>query len=903
MTNPTLISTPFANTGTKNTIPNSGASEPQLATMEGGFPEITQTPIAEGGIPPERADFNGILNLYGQHIVHLNKGLPYEFDAAFALEIGGYPLNSRIALSTGKIVVSTIPSNINDPNMNMTGWVKDNSASQIFDASGLSQQTINNSAVTNVYSLNDLRAYKRTVHASIVNVLMHTDSYRGGGYFRFDSAATLPDDNGVIIKPTDIIGSGRWIRMYDNQLTTDCFALYLRNDDVTSTLQYMDTLADTIHVNKGEYLISDFMPSKKYIFEDDAWFTSNTTERTNAIIVQSGLRMINPRVKLNVSIPQVDGDYGSAFRIGTYRQPDDINVEVCNVEIINPLVELVHPTNSGQGFEILGNAYDIKIENPDVKGRGFGIVAHWGAHNVGLDGHGSQVTRTYHPHNIEIINPVFSSADNVDGWTGRMQTGLILSACYNVRVTNVKTDGLVNSVYVMAGDVYAQEAIDRDKYNIYTNITIDGVDVRNYKDGSTPVTVLGITDTRRTSSAPTAAISKDQNIRVALKNININVPRSTDTSNLILVRYAKNVEVQANVWGEVLHGGAMCYFDTCINSSVNIYGFAKNGIITRSLRNCDVNIYSDRYPTSNASGEYGIECRALSYSGSFSASGGSTTLVYIPNQDVVVFDGSAIYKDGVLIGYIKASKECKASVQTTLQCTPLANGMSFGESNNSMILYNSDVRYSGLVSGYYRNFYGTNLKDSTVSATNKFSHTSGIVLDGAVTSGVSFKNFTMMEVNHTGASASTACYISATSVNNLTFEGVKFDPNKLNTKLQRYIEVSSANHSGIKIVDCDGTQTTSGTALLIPTSTVTSGFQVHLSGNSFNTTNVNSLGSAVGAYNGGVYYGTTREATPPSSGYWRLGDRVLRQPVVGQTQGWVCTVGGATPTWTPLANL
>ena len=818
---------------------------------------------------------------------------------------GGYLKNARVMLANGDIVKSTIDGNVNDPNVGMTGWVKTNSASRIFDESGLNQQQVNNSSIVTIYAMNDLRAYKSTVHGKVINLLMHSGGYKGGGFFVFDSKSLVADDNGMHIKPTEIPQSskGRWVRQTYGRLTTDDFGLNLRTDDVTATLQLMDSLADEIIVNDGEYLISDFMPSKKYIFEDNAWFKANTTQRTNAIIVQSGLTMINPKVRLNVSTPQVDGDYGSAFRLGTYRQPDDINVEVCNVEIRNPIVELTHPTNTGQGFEILGNAYDIKIENPTIKGRGFGIIAHWGAHNVGEDGHGSQVTRTYHPHNIEIINPVFSSADNVDGWTGRMQTGLILSACYNVRVTNVQTDGLVNSVYVMAGDVYAQEAIDRDKYNIYTNITIDGVDVRNHKDGATPITVLGITDTRRTTSAPTAAISKEQNIRVTLKNININVPRSTDTSNLILVRYAKNVEVQANVSGEVLHGGAMCFFDTCIDSSVNIYGFAKNGIITRSLRNCDVNIYSDRYPTSKASGEFGITCRSLSYSGSFSASGGATTLVYVPTQDVVVFDGAAIYKAGVLIGYITKSKECKASVQTTLECTPLANGMSFGEMANSMILYNSDVRYNGLVSGYYRNFYGTDLKDSTVSVTNKFSHTSGIVLDGDIASGVYFKNFTMAEVNHTGSAASVSCYISADSVNNLVFDGVKFDPNKLNTKLQRYIEISSSNHTGVKIINCDGTQTTSGIALMIPTSTVSNGFQVHLTGNSFNTTNVNSLGSTVGAYNGNIYYGTTRETTPPSSGYWKLGDRVLRQPVVGQSSGWVCTAGGSTPTWNPLSTL
>lgn len=122
MTNPQLITTPFAENGTKNTIPESGSAEPQLATMQAGFPEITQRPISDGGIPPDRADFNGILNMYGQHIVHLNKGLAYEFDQDFADKIGGYPLNARIMLSNGEVVQNTQEGNTNNPNISMGGW-------------------------------------------------------------------------------------------------------------------------------------------------------------------------------------------------------------------------------------------------------------------------------------------------------------------------------------------------------------------------------------------------------------------------------------------------------------------------------------------------------------------------------------------------------------------------------------------------------------------------------------------------------------------------------------------------------------------------------------------------------------------------------------------------------------
>ena len=57
---------------------------------------------------------------------------------------GGYKENELAVLSNGDIVKSTIDGNTNDPNVDTTGWVKTNSASQIFDESGKTQQDINN---------------------------------------------------------------------------------------------------------------------------------------------------------------------------------------------------------------------------------------------------------------------------------------------------------------------------------------------------------------------------------------------------------------------------------------------------------------------------------------------------------------------------------------------------------------------------------------------------------------------------------------------------------------------------------------------------------------------------------------------------------------------------------------
>lgn len=45
--------------------------------------------------------------------------------------VGGYKLNERVVLTNGDIVKSTIDGNTNDPNVDMTGWVYTNDASQV----------------------------------------------------------------------------------------------------------------------------------------------------------------------------------------------------------------------------------------------------------------------------------------------------------------------------------------------------------------------------------------------------------------------------------------------------------------------------------------------------------------------------------------------------------------------------------------------------------------------------------------------------------------------------------------------------------------------------------------------------------------------------------------------------
>lgn len=125
MTNPYLISTPFSDAGDKQNILDSAPVDPNDPTWVAGFPAITSTPIAEGGLPPKRISFNGVLNAITQNIVHQSKGLMYEFDAAYAAKIGGYPLSSTLSLSNGDVVKSIIAGNSSNPNLDMTGWVNE----------------------------------------------------------------------------------------------------------------------------------------------------------------------------------------------------------------------------------------------------------------------------------------------------------------------------------------------------------------------------------------------------------------------------------------------------------------------------------------------------------------------------------------------------------------------------------------------------------------------------------------------------------------------------------------------------------------------------------------------------------------------------------------------------------
>lgn len=120
LTQPSVLLKPFAEQGDKNTIPdvNTDQSEPQRADFTSGFPAIVSLPADQGGLPPERKDFNALGYLTTLYDFFYQAGGTFTFDPTTSTAIGGYPLGARLWYTNSNgvsmILRSTIQNNTNN---------------------------------------------------------------------------------------------------------------------------------------------------------------------------------------------------------------------------------------------------------------------------------------------------------------------------------------------------------------------------------------------------------------------------------------------------------------------------------------------------------------------------------------------------------------------------------------------------------------------------------------------------------------------------------------------------------------------------------------------------------------------------------------------------------------------
>lgn len=103
LSTPTPITTPFAVSGNRNTIPipsQIGVTD-GAASYTDGFPPLTMTPLSSGGKPPAGPDMNGVLFEITTALRYLGAGGRAKFSSALAVAIGGYPVGSVLQDNSG----------------------------------------------------------------------------------------------------------------------------------------------------------------------------------------------------------------------------------------------------------------------------------------------------------------------------------------------------------------------------------------------------------------------------------------------------------------------------------------------------------------------------------------------------------------------------------------------------------------------------------------------------------------------------------------------------------------------------------------------------------------------------------------------------------------------------------
>lgn len=133
---PGFIVLPFADSGGKTTIPVTTAT-PGRASLTDGFPALTRTPIASGGIPPDGTDMNGILFEVSGMARWSAAGGPVTYDSAFSTAVGGYPRGSVLTNTAyNNRWFCTLNNNTSDPDAGGSFWMNTMLAKTSITATG-----------------------------------------------------------------------------------------------------------------------------------------------------------------------------------------------------------------------------------------------------------------------------------------------------------------------------------------------------------------------------------------------------------------------------------------------------------------------------------------------------------------------------------------------------------------------------------------------------------------------------------------------------------------------------------------------------------------------------------------------------------------------------------------------
>ena len=139
---PAQIQLPFANgDGSKTNpvpVPSQIGITPGAASFTDGFPPLCATPVSSGGIPPSKADMDGVLFMLSGVDRWISAGAGFQFSSVYAAAIGGYPKGARVLNATGSDYwLNLVDNNSTNPDTGSvpTGWIPTKATASVY-ASG-----------------------------------------------------------------------------------------------------------------------------------------------------------------------------------------------------------------------------------------------------------------------------------------------------------------------------------------------------------------------------------------------------------------------------------------------------------------------------------------------------------------------------------------------------------------------------------------------------------------------------------------------------------------------------------------------------------------------------------------------------------------------------------------------
>lgn len=120
--NPTLITTPFAQSGDKTTPPNTNPPSDGRFSQTIGFPPITAIPLSSGGKAPKREDFNGAFNMLANILFYAQKGFTFNWDSTQNYYVGCRVIDSNDG--NMYVCIADVAAGQKRPINNTTKWKK-----------------------------------------------------------------------------------------------------------------------------------------------------------------------------------------------------------------------------------------------------------------------------------------------------------------------------------------------------------------------------------------------------------------------------------------------------------------------------------------------------------------------------------------------------------------------------------------------------------------------------------------------------------------------------------------------------------------------------------------------------------------------------------------------------------